>query len=76
MQRRGGHRQHVKRRSTVKVKIRKAPAANSSIDPRKKLLERLACERDECPCRGKSQPCISRCARRKAGFQYQTGEVI
>ena len=47
MQRRGGHRQHVKRRRTVKVKTRKAPAANSSIDPRKKLLERLARERDE-----------------------------
>src|SRR5262249_35094110 len=46
MQRRGGHRQHVKRRTGVKVKTRKTPAANTSIDRRKKL-ERLARERDE-----------------------------
>jgi GAF domain-containing protein len=48
MQRRGGHRQHVKRRRGVKVKTRKTPAANTSIDQRKKqLLARLARERDE-----------------------------
>jgi hypothetical protein len=42
MQRRGGHRQNVKRRRTAKVKTRKAPAANAS-----QRLERLTRERDE-----------------------------
>jgi len=41
MQRRGEHRQNVKRRRMVKVKARKTRAANISIDQRKKhLLER------------------------------------
>src|SRR5262249_32981058 len=48
MQRRGGHRQNVKRRRAVKVKTRKTRAATSYIDQRKKqLLERLERERDE-----------------------------
>ena len=38
MRRRGGHRQHVKRRRAVKVKTRKTAAANTSIDHRKKQL--------------------------------------
>lgn len=42
MQRRGGHRQNVKRRRTAKVKTRKTPAANAS-----QRLERLTRERDE-----------------------------
>ena len=42
MQRRGGHRQNVKRRRTAKVKTRKTPAANTS-----QRLERLTRERDE-----------------------------
>ena len=48
MQRRGGNRQHVKRRRTAKVKTRKTSAANTSIAIRKEqLLERLTRERDE-----------------------------
>ena len=49
MRRRGGHRQHVKRRRAVKVKTRKTAAANTSIDHRKKqlLCARPARERDE-----------------------------
>ena len=42
MQRRGGHRQNVKRRRTAKVKTRKTLAANTS-----QRLERLTRERDE-----------------------------
>ena len=42
MQRRGGHRQNLKRRRTAKVKRRKTPAANTS-----QRLERLTRERDE-----------------------------
>ena len=48
MQRRGGNRQHVKRRRTAKVKTRKTSAVNTSIAIRKEqLLERLTRERDE-----------------------------
>ena len=42
MQRRGGHRQNVKRRRTAKVKTHKTPAANTS-----QRLERLTRERNE-----------------------------
>src|SRR5262245_449987 len=48
MQRRGGHRQNVKRRRTVKVKTRRTRAANTSAERRKdQRFERLTRERDE-----------------------------